>query len=286
MSPKPEDFSGEERGELEEPPRRSIFAAPSYRVLLAVVVLAVVVVVALPYLLDWLRPVRPTLTPPIKTQIQPPAPPAPPVTPPAPKAEPQPGPPPAKPEPPPAAAPPAPPPKVAVKAPEKPETKAEKPSEERVPAKVQTKGEYWIQVGAFKDPANAERLAAQLLTQKYPVRQVKRAPDRPTGGSHELLVVGASQDEVNARLPGKDYQAEAVGTDVVIRPTLGLKDAVTLAKELAGQGFTVRIRRTGAAAILHAVQVGGFQDRERAQAVQKDLESKGFSGFVRRGEGR
>lgn len=282
MSPKPEDFSGEERGELEEPPRRSIFAAPWYRVLLAVVVLAVVVVVALPYLLDWWRPARPTPPPPIKAQIQPPSPPA---TPPAPKAEAPKPPSPAKPEPPPAAAPPVPSPKVAVKAPEKPEAK--KPAEERVPAKAPTKGEYWIQVGAFKDPANAERLAAQLITQKYPVRQLKRAArDQPAGGSHEVLVAGASRDEVNAKLQGKDYRAEAVGADVVIRPALGLKDAVTLAKELTGQGFTVRIRRAGAAATLHVVQVGEFPDRERAQAVQKDLESKGLSGFIRKGEGR
>lgn len=288
MGPTHEDFRGEERGELEEPPRRSIFAAPWYRVLLAVVVLAVVVVVALPYLLDWWRPARPTPTPPITAQIQPQAPLAPPVTPPAPKAEepkPQPGPPPAKPEPPPAAAPPAPSPKVAVKAPEKPEAK--KPAEERVPTKAPAKGEYWIQVGAFKGPTNAERLAAELITQKYPVRQVKRAaPDQPAGGSHEVLVAGASRDEVNAKLPGKDYQAEAVGADVVIRPALGLKDAVILAKELTGQGFTVRIRRAGAVATLHVVQVGGFPDRERAQAVQKDLESKGFPGFIRKGEGR
>jgi cell division septation protein DedD len=290
MSPRTEDYHEEEHEELEEPSRRGIFGERSYRLLLAVVVLAVVVVIALPYVLDWWSPAAPPPKPLMKAQIPPP--PSLPPTQPAPKVEapkPQTVLPPAKPGPaavqapaPGAAAPP----KVAAKAASKPEQRAAKPAKEPSAAIASTKGEYWIQVGAFQDQAKATQLAAQLTAQKYPVRQVERAsPDRPVVGTHEVFVIGATRSEVAAKLPGTDYRAEAAGAEVVIRPALALKDAVALSRELARQGLTVKIRRSGATATFHAVRVGGYPDRQRAQAVQKDLQDKGFSGFIVKGEG-
>lgn len=289
MRPRPDDYPEEEQEELEEPSQRSMFAQWGYRVLLAAVVLAVVVVLALPYLLDWWNPPLPPPAP-IKSQIPPP----PPLTPPAQKAEapkPQPVPLPAKPAPAPVAAPPtaAKAPKVAAPAPEKAPATAETPAKKRALAKASTKGEYWVQVGAFADQANAARLAARLTAQNYPVRQTERgSPDRQTGGTHEVFVVDASQVEVSQKLPGKEYQAEAVGAEVIIRPTLGLKDAVTLSKDLARQGLRVKIRRSSSPlpAAFYVVRVGGYPDRQHAQAIQKQLERKGFAGFIVTGQGR
>lgn len=288
MRSRPDDYPEEEQEELEEPSPRRMFADWGYRVLLAAVVLAVVVVLALPYLLDWWNPPAPPPPAPITSQIPPP----PPLTPPAQKVEapkPPPAPPAAQPKPAPVEAPPiaAGPPKVAAKAPEKPPASAGKPATPPATAKAPSKGQYWIQVGAFKDQANAARLAARLTTQKYPVRQTERAAaEGSAGGTHEVFVVGASRDEVTGKLPGKEYQAEAVGAEVVVRPALGLKDAVSLSKELAGHGFKVRIRRSGSPATFHVVRVGGYPDRQRAQRVQKDLAAKGFAGFVVKGEGQ
>lgn len=287
MRQRPDDFSEEEQEELEEPSQRSMFAQWGYRVLLAAVVLAVVVVLALPYLLDWWTPPPPPPAP-IKSEIPPP----PPLTPLAQKAEApklQPVPPPAKPAPAPRPPPPVTTevPKAAAKALEKAPATAEKPAKKPALAKASTKGEYWVQVGAFADRANAARLAARLSAQKYPVRQVERvSPDRQVGGTHEIFVTGASQEEVSRTLSGKEYEAEAVGAEVIIRPALGLKDAVTLSKDLARQGLKVRIRRSRTPAAFHAVLVGGYPDRQHARAAQKDLERKGFSGFVVKGQGR
>lgn len=283
MSRPPDDYQDEEQEAVEERPRRRMFSEWGYRGLFALVAFAVLVVVALPYLLEWLNPPPPPPAPPMKAQVQP-------ARPPAPKAEepkPQPAQRVAKPEPKAAEAPAAQPPKVAAKMEAKPEPPAAKPAKERAPAKATAQGEYWVQVGAFSDQANAARLAGRLTAQKYPVQQFQRSSgDQPVGSTHEVFVVGASADEVNAKLPGRDYRAEAAGNEVVIRPALGLRDAVTLSKELASQGLTVKIRRSHAAGSVHVVRVGAYAERQRAQAVQKDLEAKGVSGFIVRGEGR
>lgn len=286
MSRTPDDYQQQEQEELEPIPRRSIFAEWGYRILFAVVALAVLVVVALPYVLDWWNPTPPPPAAPMKAQVQPPSPPSPP---PAPRAEePKPQPTIAKPEPVPVAPPlTAQAPTLAAKAPPKPEPTAGKPGKAQAPAKAPAKGEYWVQVGAFTDQANATRLAARLTAQKYPVQQLQRSSGgQPAGSTHEVFVVGASRDEVSAKLPGREYQAEAVGNEVVIRPALGLKDAVTLSKELAREGLTVKIRRSSAAGTFHVVRVGAYPDRQHAQAAKKDLEGKGVAGFIVQGDGR
>src|SRR5262249_30252386 len=74
----PEEFIEED--EQDEIARRSIFSAGWFRALLVLTVLAIVVVVSLPYLLNWLEP---TPGPPIRPQAQAPPPPS---TPPPPSA--------------------------------------------------------------------------------------------------------------------------------------------------------------------------------------------------------
>jgi len=280
MNREPVHRPGDE--EEEETPPRSIFSERWFRALLALVLLAVGGVFALPYFLDWLTPPPPT--PLVKADIPPPPPPQPTV--PAQKAEapkaPA-APSPAKPEPAPQQIP-SPLPQTEAKALAKPEPKAPEPAPERPKAVAPTRGEYWIQVGAFTDSANAARLAARLTAENYPVQRFSF--DRPIVGTHEVFVVGASQSEVSEKIPVKDYRAEEVGGEVVIRPALPLKDAVGLSKELARQGFTVKIRRSKSTANFHVVRVGGYPDRQRAQAAQKDLAGKGFSGFIVKGEGR
>jgi cell division septation protein DedD len=200
----PEEFIEED--EQDEIARRSIFSAGWFRALLVLTVLAIIVVVSLPYLLNWLEP---NPTPPAKPQAKvtepapapapspsdakPPAPamvPAPAApTPPA-KAE-APAAPPVKPEPPSVAqaptatgpadrpvgtaplpavpAPTAPPAKAAAPA-AKPE--APKAASEGAPAASAeggSPGRYFVQVGAFVEAHNAEALSKQLKAEKFPV---------------------------------------------------------------------------------------------------------------------
>ena len=295
MSPERDDYEDEEEYEEEEVPR-SIFAAVWFRALLIVIILAVVSVLALPYVIDWFgttKPsvsiVKPSQAPPPKPQPvapQPPAPqppvPAAPAAPPTPKVVEQPAQPPPKPAAPAAPSTPAPAPKVA----EKPAGPAPKPAV-RAPATAPSKGDYWVQVGAFKEAANADRVAARLTAEKYSVQRatVKRGGGGEAG--NEIFAAGARQGDLYDKVKAKGLRADAVKGGAVVRPPLPLREAVALSKELADAGMDVKIRRVGAEkGTLHLVRVGGFADRKEAEAAKAELEGKGVPGFVVKGPPR
>ncbi|MEK7709404.1 MAG: SPOR domain-containing protein, partial [candidate division NC10 bacterium] len=159
------------------------------------------------------------------------------------------------------------------------------------PAAAPSKGDYWVQVGAFSDAKNASRLAARLKDQKYSVQQatVTRGSGGGTRGN-EVFVAGAKQRDVYDRVKGKGYHVDAVKGGAVVRPPLPLKDAVALSKELADAGMDVKIRRVGGGggekATFHLVRVGGWADRKEAVAAHKELGGKGVPGFVVKGAPR
>jgi cell division septation protein DedD len=192
----------------------------------------------------------------------------------------------------------------------------------RTVAKVPTPaagGSYWVQIGAFKDAEAAKRVATKLREQNFKVEEsVKRAGDSATATArssvrtpapvgtdqYDVFVTGLSVEELNRRLAGKGLAAEtaAGGGDAVVKPSLPLRDAVALSKDLAVEGFKVQVRRSGAAAsapavvsapslaatqheqALHRVRVGVFTDRAAAVAAARELESKGFRPYIARGD--
>ena len=180
-----------------------------------------------------------------------------------------------------------------------------------------TGGPYWVQIGAFKDPETAKRVAAKLREENFKVEEsVKRVAGAaspaarssakattPAGADqYDVFVTGMSIEELNRRLAGKGLSAETSGAGVVVKPSLPLRDAVALSKDLAVEGFRVQVRRSGAAATapavvsapspapdeggqaLHRVRVGAFPDRAAAVAAARELESKGFKPYIARGD--
>lgn len=178
---------------------------------------------------------------------------------------------------------------------------------------------YWVQVGAYKDVEVARRVAARLREQNYPVfesvltrgaaaRPIPLAPQpaaaAPSAGKsdrYEVLVSGPSRAEVDAQISAKGLAARSTPEGAVITPSLPLREAVALARDLSGSGITVRVRRVGApepapagaaapgggagpgAETLYRVRVGGYADRAAAVAVLQELESKGYKPFLGRG---
>jgi hypothetical protein len=174
-------------------------------------------------------------------------------------------------------------------------------------------GTYWIQVGAFRDEATAQRVAAELRQRNFRVEEsasrtstpratappapVPVAPDR-----YAVLVVGATKADVDTRLAGKSLTTAAVEGGVALAPSLPLREAVDLARELSGAGLSVRVRRqpsgeasrpapaAGAPAAgpeagpeagpVYRVRVGAFADRAAAQAALHELESLGYRPFL------
>ena len=325
MATDPDQEEFLEDDEQDEVARRSIFSAGWFRALLVLTVLAIVVVVSLPYLLDWLEP---TPAPPAKTQAKSsepaPAPgpaPAPPATgSPAPGLIPAPAPsgPPAKAEAPAPAAPgpagrplgtaplpvvPAPAAPAAKLAPGSKPAPAVKPApaaQRSGAAEGGSPGGYWVQVGAFLEEKNAEGLAKQLRGESFPVqvslvtRGSAPVPAKATGGQNQLFITGSTPDAVTAALKGKGT-AQAVKGGVAVNPPFDLETAMSLSSSLKKEGFKVVIRRAKAAApkaaagggpAYHVVRVGGYPDRTKARQVRGELEAKGHPGFLTRGAAR
>jgi len=160
-------------------------------------------------------------------------------------------------------------------------------------------GPFWVQVGAFKDPEAAKRLLGQLRQQGFQAEQsvsskggVALAPADSPGDRYSVVVSGGSAGDVDAKLAAKGMTSEAGPGGAIVRPSLPLRDAVALSRELADAGLTVQVRRQGAAATSaptrtgetwYRVRVGGFPDRGAAVASLKKLEEKGFKPFIATG---
>jgi hypothetical protein len=196
-----------------------------------------------------------------------------------------------------------------------------------------------VQVGAFKDRAMAMNVAARLRQQHYSVVEstvrvggsggaaaARPAPPAPATmpsppppprsatpsapDRYDVIVSGASAADMNARLTAKGLASEPAGEGVRIRPSLPLRDAVALSKDLGSEGFRVQVRRAGGAdpapaapppapvaatrpvastpdgdggQVLHRVRVGGFPDRAAAQVVLRELQEKGYQPFIAKG---
>ena len=312
---------------------RSVFATTWFRAILVIVALGVVGVLALPYLLDWVKPSNLSPTPkgpvvsapspprgsaetpigaPAATPASPPAPPAPATpTPQARSAAPK------APEPSPAPSPGAP---ARGRAPSAApaQTTAVKPESAKAAAKPRPRraaaakaaGPFWVQVGSFRGEEHAKALIAKLQADNFRAEEVApsggaaetagpEAGVAASGDKYDVFVSDASPADVNAKLAGKGLSADLVAGGVVIKPSLQLRDAVALSKDLAVEGLKVQVRRapagvrarppagagTASGDGLFRVRVGSFPDRSAAEAARKALAAKGYAGFISRGGG-
>lgn len=288
--PDPEEFIEED--EQDELTRRSIFSAGWFRALLVLTVLAIIVVVSLPYLLNWLEP---TPSPPGKPQAKaiepakpqptppapaPPAAPAPAVTPapsaPAPAAKTEaPASPPVKPGAPATAQAPAAPspadrplgtaPPPAVPAPAAPPAKPAPAAKAETPkapsaamksAPVEAgQGGYWVQVGAFAEERNAEALSKQLKGENFPVTisRISRGGSAPAA----------------AKAPSS---APAAGAQNQLFITGSTTEAVNVA--LKGKGTAQPVKG--------GLVVNPPFDLETAMSLSSSLKKEGFKVVIRR----
>ena len=178
-------------------------------------------------------------------------------------------------------------------------------------------GAWFVQVGAFHEPERARKLAASLRERKFSVDQPSAttgpaerggkaaapvpAPGGAAGDTYDVFVTGGSAADIGAKLSAKGLAVEKSGSGVVVKPSLPLRDAVALSKDLAVEGFKVQVRRaasgapaaaaaapaarTGDGEGIYRVRVGPYADRAAAQAALAELEAKGYKGFITRGGG-
>jgi hypothetical protein len=101
-------------------------------------------------------------------------------------------------------------------------------------------------------------------------------------------------NELTAKLSAKGLNVDAVAGGVMVKPSLSLREAVALSRDLSTEGLQVQVRRAGrgeatvgasaGGEAYHRVRVGSFPDRAAALAAAKELESKGYKTFVARGK--
>lgn len=278
---RPQDELEDDEERFEDEGRRSIFSAFWFRAILVVVVLGVVAAVAVPYVLELANQPAPKPaivarpeTPPPSAPIAPPSPP--PET--APTQPPSAGP--AMEKAPTAETPPAaekPPIAEKAPAPERATPARSRRADTRTAAvakesttsspkatspapTTQGQGAYFVQVGAFKSQESARRLATRLRELNYNVEQTgasgsaKTAESAPApsassaGDKYDVYVMGGTAADINAKLGPKGLTSAPSAGGVVVKPSLPLRDAVALSKDLAVDGLKVQVRRSSSGA--------------------------------------
>ena len=147
------------------------------------------------------------------------------------------------------------------------------------PSAEAASGNYWIQLGAFKEQKNADALAktirdAGFPVQVTPIRSGGSGESKVAAQQHELFVTETSVDKVNAALKGRGT-AQPVSGGVAVKPAFSLQDAMTVSKRLTDEGLKVVIRPASGVVTpsqgqgtLHAVRAGGYSDRTSALAAR------------------
>jgi cell division septation protein DedD len=171
-------------------------------------------------------------------------------------------------------------------------------------------GDYWVQVGAFRDPAAARRLAGRLREQGYTVDESLRqatgeappasAASMPPAADRYLVFVSGASNDLATQLKARGLTAETAPGGVVVTPSRPLRDAVQLSRDLTADGLKVQVRRAAGAAdagppaspptpaaseggAFHRIRVAGFSDRAAAEAAARELHARGYSPFVGQG---
>ena len=225
--------------EQDELARRSIFSAGWFRALLVLTVLAIVVVVSLPYLLNWLEPTPPS--PPAKTQAkssapsQTPTPAPPPVTAPAPSTMVPPAPAPA----PAPATPPPPAPAPSTSAPSMPTPSAKVETPAPPPAKADTSKS----ARAPAEPSPAERPVGTAPLPVAPAPSAPAAKGAPAAKQEPAAKPApAEAPKAPAAKQGAPVEGGSPGNYFVqVGAFLEEKNAESLAKQLRGESFPVQI---------------------------------------------
>ena len=277
MATNPDKDEFLEDDEQDELARRSIFSAGWFRALLVLTVLAIIVVVSLPYLLNWLEP---TSAPPARTQAKSGEParaaaPAPPVPAPSPST----------PTLIPAPTAPAPPAKAEAPAPTPPAAKPEVPKAAPAPATPRPADRPvgtapQTMAPAPPAPAAKSEPAAKPAPAAQPVAPAKSAPAAPAEVAKAAPEPKRSPAAVSS--PGNYW--------VQVGAFLEARNAETLAKQLRGENFPVQVSavtRGGGGTPAPAQSTGGqnqlFITGSTPDAVNAALKGKGTAQAVKGG---
>lgn len=139
---------------------------------------------------------------------------------------------------------------------------------------------FRLQVGAFLDHRNADRLVERLRTQGFEV--VDRVVEHGRVLHRVLASPGEGEpyDALLERLRTLGFTPELTGDAVAVTAPVPLHEAVDASRRLRAAGITMRLEKAIGAATFRVVRVGRYGTAEEAGRARADLAASGIEGFV------
>ncbi len=140
---------------------------------------------------------------------------------------------------------------------------------------------YWIQVGAFLDHKNADRLAERLKNDGLSASTTSFEQSRVM---YRVLLTsadgGRGPDEAVERAKGLGHPVEATADGPAVTGLVPLRKAVETSHALRQQGIPVRLKQEVSSSTFRVVRVGSFPTVAEAETALAALSVKGVEGVV------
>ena len=142
---------------------------------------------------------------------------------------------------------------------------------------------YWVQVGAFLDHKNADRLAERIRGEGLAAATSAFEQSRVL---YRVLLAGPDEgstsvpDEVVGRAKGLGHTVETTADGPAVTGAVPLRKAVETSHALRQQGFRVRLKQEVSSSTFRVVKVGSFATVAEAEAALATLTAKGVEGGI------
>lgn len=140
---------------------------------------------------------------------------------------------------------------------------------------------YWVQVGAFLDHRNADRLAERLRGEGLPATTTAFEQSRVL---YRVLLAGPdgarAPDDTVERVRGLGHTVETTADGPAVTGSVPLRKAVETSHSLRQQGVPVRLKQEVSSSTFRVVRVGSFATVAEADGALATLNAKGVEGIV------
>jgi cell division protein FtsN len=140
---------------------------------------------------------------------------------------------------------------------------------------------YWVQVGAFLDHRNADRLAERLRGEGLSAATTSFEQSRVL---YRVLLAGTEggrvTDDAIERVRGLGHPVETTAEGPAVTGLVPLRRAVETSHTLRQQGVPVRLKQEVSSATYRVVRVGAFATVAEAETALATLNARGVEGVV------
>jgi cell division protein FtsN len=138
---------------------------------------------------------------------------------------------------------------------------------------------YRIQLGAFLDHRNADRLLARLREENLGAET--SIVEQPRLVYRVVVEAPPPVAALVERLQGLGFQGgEVTEEGVVVSSALPMKEAVEMSHQLRDRELRVRLKQEAGGATFRVVRVGSYGSSEEADTALAQLVARGFAGLV------